>query len=91
MVGDRPVMAYMDARDLRARLDWCDTCVLVLPCGRSAHLELGYAAGAGKQSFVLLSPDNFEPELMYLLNTALVTSLEELGATLDQFAQAEAA
>lgn len=71
----------------KAALDWCDTCVLVLPCGRSAHLELGYAAGAGKQSFVLLSPDKFEPELMYLLNTALVTSVEELGGTLDQFAK----
>jgi len=59
----------------------------VLPCGRSAHLELGYAAGQGKQSFVLLNPDRFEPELMYLLNTALVTSIEELGVTLDQFAQ----
>ena len=29
----------------RDALHWCDTCVLVLPCGRSAHLEAGYAAG----------------------------------------------
>ena len=34
----------------------CDTLVLVLPCGRSAHLELGYAIGAGKQNDHLLSP-----------------------------------
>src|SRR5579872_6628291 len=33
-------------------LIWCDTCVLVLPCGRSAHLELGWACGAGKQTFI---------------------------------------
>jgi len=32
----------------------CDACVLVLPCGRSAHLELGWAAGAGKKTIVLL-------------------------------------
>ena len=25
----------------KAALDWCDVCVLVLPCGRSAHLETG--------------------------------------------------
>ena len=34
----------------------CDTLVLVLPCGRSAHLELGYAIGAGKRDDHLLSP-----------------------------------
>src|SRR5688500_18691698 len=32
----------------KAALDWCDTCIMVLPCGRSAHLEAGYAAGQGK-------------------------------------------
>lgn len=38
----------------KAALDWCDTCVLALPCGRSAHLELGYATGQGKDTYVLL-------------------------------------
>lgn len=59
----------------KAALDWCDTCVLVLPCGRSAHLEAGYAAGQGKRVIFLLHPDKFEPELMYLLggNFALDT------------------
>lgn len=51
----------------RNALDWADTCVLLLPCGRSAHLEAGYAIGRGKETFVLLHPDRFEPELMYLL------------------------
>jgi hypothetical protein len=51
----------------RDALHWCDTCVLLLPCGRSAHLEAGYAMGQGKETFVVLSPDKFEPELMYLL------------------------
>lgn len=37
-------------------LQSCDACVCVLPCGRSAHLELGWAAGAGKRSCVLLAP-----------------------------------
>ncbi len=48
-------------------LDWCDTCVLLLPCGKSAHLEAGYAIGQGKPTLVVLHPDRFEPELMYLL------------------------
>lgn len=62
-------------------LDGCDTCVLVLPCGRSAHLELGYAAGQGKDTFVLLS-DPCEPELMYLLCTGLAADLPSLLAAL---------
>ena len=59
-------------------LDWCDTCVLVLPSGRSAHLEAGYAAGQGKRSIVYLRPDKFEPELMYLLCDGIVHDDDEL-------------
>jgi len=59
-------------------LEWCDTCVMVLPCGRSAHLEAGYACGQGKRVVFYLHPDKFEPELMYLLGTALVTTASEM-------------
>lgn len=41
-----------------------DTCVLVLPCGRSAHLEAGWFVGAGKELYIF-SPETHEPELMY--------------------------
>lgn len=51
----------------RNALDWCNTCVLLLPCGRSAHLEGGYVAGQGKLLITYLSPIQFEPELMYRL------------------------
>jgi len=43
----------------------CDACVLLLPCGRSAHLELGWACGAKKPAAVLLDNPMSEPELMY--------------------------
>lgn len=59
-------------------LDWADTCVLVLPCGRSAHLEAGYAAGQGKKTIFYLHPDRFEPELMYLLGHGCVTNHADL-------------
>lgn len=59
-------------------LEWADTCVLVLPCGRSAHIEAGYAAGQGKDVYFLLHPDDFQPELMYLLGTAASESLDEI-------------
>lgn len=59
-------------------LDWADTCVLLLPCGRSAHLEAGYAAGQGKQVYVLLSETQFEPELMYLLCSGITNDVSAL-------------
>ncbi len=57
-------------------LGWCDACVLVMPCGRSSHLELGYCAGAKKLSIILLGDG--EPELMYGLADDLCISIDEV-------------
>lgn len=54
-----------------------DTFVLVLPCGKSAHLELGWAVGAGKRTAVLLG-DEVEPELMYRMVDYLAPTLFHL-------------
>ena len=55
----------------------CDTCVLVLPCGRSAHTEAGWFAGSGKRVLVYI-PVRQEPELMYKLFDAGCCSINEL-------------
>jgi len=47
-----------------------DACVMVLPCGRSAHTEAGWMKGAGKKVFVY-SPVRQEPELMYKIYDGL--------------------
>lgn len=60
---------------------WADTFVLVMPCGRSAHLELGWAVGAGKKTLILLSDD--EPELMYKLIDRICIDFTELVAELE--------
>lgn len=57
--------------------------VLVLPCGRSAHLELGYAVGAGQRTLVLLDSPMSEPELMYLACDALCVSIGEVVSELE--------
>lgn len=47
-------------------LEKADATILVLPCGRSAHLELGYSVG--RKPTAILSPNDEEdvvPELMY--------------------------
>lgn len=63
-------------------LKQCDACVLVLPCGRHAHLELGWAASAGKKTFVLMDHPATEPVVTYLMHGQTVESLDELIAGL---------
>jgi hypothetical protein len=55
----------------------CNACLLVLPCGRSAHLELGWAVGAGKKTVVLSTQHPEEPELMYKMVGLVTDSVEE--------------
>lgn len=74
-----PRASHAYVSDLRA-MEWADTCVLVLPCGRSAHLEAGWFCGRGKRCVILLAEG--EPELMNLLATDLVCSVDELLAVL---------
>ena len=62
--------------DVKA-MEACDACVLVLPCGRSAHTEAGWFAGRGKKVLVYL-PEKQEPELMYKIFSGVCCSIEEL-------------
>ena len=52
-------------------------CVLVLPCGRSAHTEAGWFAGKGLRTIVYM-PEKQEPELMYKLFDGVVENQEGL-------------
>ena len=70
-LAERQFQADIDA------LTWADTCVLVLPCGRSAHTEAGWMAGAGKRVIAYI-PEMVEPELMYKLFDGVAGSLDEL-------------
>lgn len=60
-------------RDMDA-LEACDACVLVLPSGRSAHLEMGWAAGRAKVT-ALWTHDGEEPELMASMCDLVTPSL----------------
>ena len=75
---NHPLAVNGYAHDIGA-MQWADTCVLVLPCGRSALLELGWMAGAGKRT-VVLTQDGEEPELMAKMATKICTSLDEVRA-----------
>lgn len=59
-----------------AALKACDACVLVLPSGRSASWEFGYAMGQRKQG-VVVQFEPQEPELMYR-EAKICTEMSEL-------------
>lgn len=73
-----PVAAHGYLTDFRA-MQWADACLMVLPCGRSASMELGWSAGAGKRTGILLA--EAEPELMALMADELFCSIDEVIAS----------
>lgn len=78
-----PIAQAGFASDFNAMV-WADTCVLVLPSGRSAHLEGGYFADRkGKELYILLL-DPQEPELMYLMADRICLSVEDLVRALGE-------
>ncbi len=72
-----PVAAEGFASDFAA-MEWAEMCVLLRPCGASAHLEAGWFLGKGKP-VVILHLNDEEPELMYLLagHERILTSWDE--------------
>ena len=75
LLTPQPIGAGGFLSDLRG-MQWADTCVLVLPCGRSAHLEAGWFCGQGKRC-IILTRDGEEPELMALLASDICASVNE--------------
>lgn len=71
-----PIAARGYMADMRA-MEWADACVMLLPSGRSAHLEIGWFAGRGKRT-VILTRDHEEPELMALMINHICITPEEV-------------
>lgn len=66
----------------KSHLDRCDIGVLVLPAGKSGHLELGYMAGQGKPVFILLDKEPERYDVMYRFAT-VVPNLKALAIALE--------
>ena len=64
-------------KDFRAMHE-ADYCVLLLPCGRSAHSEAGWMKGQGKKVFILDLSEHPIPELMYQMYDMYDTRLIDL-------------
>ena len=70
-----PIASHGYLSDLRG-MEWADTGLLVMKCGNSAHLELGYMAGRGKRTIILL--DDGEPDLMRLMADDICVDMDEV-------------
>ena len=64
------------ARDMSA-LTTAHACVLVLPSGRSAHLEAGYAIGQGKPTAIWV-PEYDTPDLMVKMADFVTDALDDI-------------
>lgn len=72
---EHPLAESGFSKDFTAMME-SDMCVLVCPCGRSAHLEAGYFVGADKPLFVMTAKE--EPELMYKMATNIHHDILEI-------------
>lgn len=66
------------ARDMAA-LAMAHRCIVVLPCGRSAHLEAGFAIGQGKPT-AFWCPEFDTPDLMVKMADAVFEKIVDVVA-----------
>ena len=59
-------------------IDRLDIGVLVMPAGKSAHLELGYMLGQGKRGYVFFDKEPERWDVMYQFATNVFFNKEEL-------------
>ena len=71
-----------------AAMEQCSALVLVLPCGRSAHLELGWAVGQRRLTIVYM-PSLEEPELMYRMVDYVETTLDGVRQQLSRLGRTQ--
>ncbi len=67
----------------KQHLDESDTGVLVLPAGKSGHLELGYMIGQGKQCYILLAGEPERFDVMYRFATGVAYNISDLVKLLE--------
>ena len=59
-------------------LDRADTVIMVMPCGKSGHIELGYAIGKGKKGYILFDKEPSKYDIMHRFADGIFYDLNEL-------------
>ena len=63
-------------------LDRSDIAILVMPAGKSGHLELGYCVGRNKRTYVLFDEEPKRWDIMYQFTNDVFFDIEELKSEL---------
>jgi len=66
----------------KTHLDRADAAVLLLPAGKSGHLELGYVIGRRRPGYILLDNNPDRWDVMYQFADGVFISVDELIAAL---------
>jgi hypothetical protein len=65
-------------------LNRCDVGILMLPAGKSGHLELGYMIGRGKPGFILYDKEPKRFDVMYNFATGVYFNKKNLFKALKE-------
>jgi nucleoside 2-deoxyribosyltransferase len=63
----------------KKHLDSSDAVVLVLPAGKSGHMELGYCLGKGLPGYILLEEGSDRWDVMYKFADGVYKTVDELA------------
>ncbi len=66
----------------KKHIDRCDIGVLVMPAGRSGHLELGYMLGQGKPGVILFEEEPERWDMMAQFASGVALSVKQLTSML---------
>lgn len=66
----------------KRHLDACDIGVMLMPAGKSGHLEFGYLRGQGKPAFILFDKEPERWDVMVNFATAVFFDYSELAVAL---------
>ena len=59
-------------------LQLAETVVMLMPAGKSGHLELGWALGQGKRGYILFEEEPERYDVMWAFATGVCTKVENL-------------
>lgn len=62
----------------KRNLDASDAAILILPAGKSGHLELGYMAGKGKLTYVFMDDKEDRWDVMYQFASGIFSQIDRL-------------
>jgi len=65
-------------------LERCDAAVMLMPAGKSGHLELGFVRGLGKPGYIIFDKEPERIDVMYQFATELFFTQDEFFGMLDK-------